>query len=69
VAEAGLAQAGLAQAGLAQAGAGPGGAMAAVPPVPGVDEAAADILGDEWPFEEEPDDLLDADTDEFSRRH
>jgi putative flippase GtrA len=33
-----------------------------------VDEIAADMLGDPWPFEEEPDDILDADTDELTRR-
>ncbi|MEN3308500.1 MAG: hypothetical protein V7603_4702 [Micromonosporaceae bacterium] len=33
-----------------------------------VDEIAADLLGDPWPFEEEPDDILDADTDELTRR-
>jgi putative flippase GtrA len=57
-----------AEAGLAQAGAVPAGAMAAAPPMHGVDEAAADILGDPWAFDE-PDDFLDADTDELSSRH
>jgi putative flippase GtrA len=33
-----------------------------------VDEIAADMLGDAWPFEEEPDDILDADTDELAPR-
>ncbi len=32
-----------------------------------VDEIAADMLGDAWPFEE-PDDILDADTDELTSR-
>lgn len=32
-----------------------------------VDEIAADMLGDAWPFEE-PDDILDADTDELTKR-
>jgi putative flippase GtrA len=32
-----------------------------------VDEIAADMLGDAWPFEE-PDDILDADTDELAPR-
>jgi putative flippase GtrA len=34
-----------------------------------VDEIAADMLGDPWPFAvEEPDDILDADTDELAPR-
>jgi putative flippase GtrA len=32
-----------------------------------VDEIAADMLGDAWPFEE-PDDIVDADTDELTPR-
>jgi putative flippase GtrA len=32
-----------------------------------VDEIAADMLGDPWPYEE-PDDILDADTDELTPR-
>ena len=30
-----------------------------------VDEIAAELLGDPWAFDEEPDDILDGDTDEI----
>jgi putative flippase GtrA len=43
------------------------GDAGAEPALDEVDEAAADMLGDAWPFEE-PDDIVDADSDELSPR-